>query len=51
MVAYRVLRLAGRATKARGVEGLAAPLVGRDPEMAALRAVLPQVSPAWASLS
>jgi DNA-binding SARP family transcriptional activator len=43
VTAYRVLRLSSQPVKARGVEGLVAPLIGRDAEMEVLRSVRSQV--------
>ena len=43
VTAYQVLRLRSHVTKERGVEGLRAELVGRDPEMTRLKAVRARV--------
>jgi DNA-binding SARP family transcriptional activator len=43
VTAYQVLRLRSRITKARGIEGLRAALVGRDAEMNQLKAVMTRV--------
>jgi hypothetical protein len=43
VTAYEVLRLRSHITKERGIEGLRAALVGRDEEMARLKAILAKV--------